>query len=85
MRKTFSLTIFTGGILLMILAFIANNSTSSDISSFFFHGSGNSNSIWFLVSGIAAIIVGVNGLSAGSKSIYRSFSKAKQRIKEKHR
>ena len=66
MNKALSLALLTGGILLLIFGFIAYDSTSSDISRFF-TGLATDKSIWLLVSGFAATIAGVVGLSRGLK------------------
>ena len=66
MNKALSLALLAGGILLLIFGIIAYDSTSSDISRFF-TGSATDKSIWLLVSGIAATIAGLVGLSRGLK------------------
>jgi hypothetical protein len=66
MNKALSLALLAGGILLIIFGIIAYDSTSSDISRFF-TGSATDKSIWLLISGVAATIAGLVGLSRGFK------------------
>jgi hypothetical protein len=66
MNKALSLALLAGGVLLIIFGINAYDSTSSDISRFF-TGSATDKSIWLLVSGVAASIVGLVGLSRGLK------------------
>lgn len=66
MNKALSLALLAGGILLIIFGIIAYDSTSSDISRFF-TGSATDKSIWLLVGGVAATIVGLVGLLRGFK------------------
>jgi len=68
MSKTISLAILAGGILLLILGINAYDSSSSDISRFF-TGSATDKSIWMLVVGVALTVLGLVGLSRGSKIV----------------
>jgi uncharacterized membrane protein YidH (DUF202 family) len=67
MNKALSLALLAGGILLVIFGVIAYDSTSSDISRFF-TGSATDKSMWLLIGGIVAIIVGLFGLMRGLKT-----------------
>jgi uncharacterized membrane protein YidH (DUF202 family) len=67
MNRTFSLAILAGGILLLIFGINAYDSTSSDISRFF-TGSATDKSIWMLIGGVVAIVLGLVGLSRRSKT-----------------
>jgi amino acid permease len=64
MNKTISLAILAGGIVLVIYGVAASKSFSSDISRFF-TGSPTDKTIWLLVVGIVAIIIGLAGLLRG--------------------
>ena len=67
MTKSVSVALLAGGILLLIFGVIAYDSTSSDISRFF-TGSATDKSIWMLLGGVVATILGLGGLMRGSKS-----------------
>jgi hypothetical protein len=64
MNKAVFLAILVGGIVLMIYGVAASESFSSDVSHFF-TGSPTDKTIWLLVGGIVAIIVGLAGLLRG--------------------
>ena len=66
MNRAVSLAILAGGILLMIYGVAASESFSSDISRFF-TGSPTDKTIWMLVGGVVAIIIGLVGLLRVSK------------------
>jgi hypothetical protein len=68
MIKAISLAVLAGGILLLILGIHAYDSSSSDISRFF-TGSATDKSIWMLVSGVVATVLGLVGSLRGSKTI----------------
>jgi hypothetical protein len=68
MNKAISLAVFAGGILLLIFGISAYNSSSSDISRFF-TGSATDKSIWMLVGGVVATVLGLVGLLRGSKKV----------------
>ena len=67
MTKAISLAVLAGGILLLVFGISAYDSTSSDISRFF-SGSATDKSIWMLVGGAAATVLGLVGLLRGSKT-----------------
>jgi hypothetical protein len=64
MNKPISLVILAGGIVLVIYGVAASKSFSSDISRFF-TGSPTDKTIWMLLGGIVAIIIGLAGLLRG--------------------
>ncbi len=64
MIKVVSLAILAGGIVLVVYGIAASGSLSSDISRFF-TGSPTDKTIWLLVGGIVAIIIGLVGLLRG--------------------
>ena len=66
MNKTISLAVLAGGILLLIFGIIAYDSSASDFSRFF-TGSATDKSIWMLVGGVVAVVLGLVGLLRGSK------------------
>jgi hypothetical protein len=61
MNKIISLAILAGGILVMIYGINAVNSTGSDISRFF-TGAPTDRSMWMLVGGVVASVIGLAGL-----------------------
>jgi len=68
MTKAITLALLAGGILLLIFSINAYDSASSDISRFF-TGSATDRSIWMLVGGVALTVLGLVGLSRGSKTV----------------
>ena len=68
MNKILSLVFLAGGIALIICGVSASNSIGSDFSRLF-TGSPTDKSIWLLIGGILAAIVGAAGLVRGSKSL----------------
>ena len=64
MNKVISLAILAVGIVLVIYGVSASESFSSDVSRFF-TGSPTDKTIWLLIGGIVAIIVGLAGLFRG--------------------
>ena len=68
MNKTISLAVLAGGILLLIFGINAYDSSSSDISRFF-TGSATDKSIWMLVGGVVATVLGLVSLMRGSKTV----------------
>ena len=64
MNKAVSLAILAGGIVLVIYGVAASKSFSSDVSRFF-TGSPTDKTMWLLVGGIGAIIIGLFGLLRG--------------------
>jgi uncharacterized membrane-anchored protein len=68
MTKAVSIAVLAGGILLLIFGINAYDSSSSDISRFF-TGSATDKSIWMLVGGVVATVLGLVGLLRGSKTV----------------
>ena len=64
MNKIISLAILAGGIVLVTYGVAASESFSSDISRFF-TGSPTDKTMWLLVGGIVAIVIGLVGLLRG--------------------
>ena len=64
MNKAVMLAILAGGIVLVIYGVSASKSFSSDVSRFF-TGSPTDKTMWLLVGGIVAIIIGLAGLLRG--------------------
>jgi len=64
MNKLISVAILAVGIVLAIYGFSASDSFSSDVSRFF-TGSPTDKTIWLLIGGIIAIIIGLAGLLRG--------------------
>jgi len=68
MNKAISLALLAGGILVAIFGMNAVNSTGSDISRFF-TGAPTDRSMWMLVGGVVASVIGLAGLMLpGSKT-----------------
>jgi hypothetical protein len=63
-NKLISLVILVGGIVLVVVGVAATKSFTSDVSRFF-TGSPTDKAIWMLIGGIAAIVIGMGGLSFG--------------------
>ena len=68
MNKILALALLAGGVALIIYGVNASNSIGSDFSRLF-TGSPTDRSIWLLVGGIVAAVVGAGGLVRGSKSL----------------
>lgn len=66
MNRPLSLALLAGGILLIIFGVNASNSFGSDLSRFF-TGSPTDKAMWMLVGGAVAAVVGLVGLTRGSK------------------
>ena len=66
MNKALALVLLTGGIVLLMYGFIEYDSTSSDISRFF-TDSPTDKSIWMILGGTVATVLGAFGLSRGVK------------------
>jgi len=64
MNKAVMLAILVGGIVLVTYGVAASKSFSSDVSRFF-TGSPTDKTMWLLVGGIVAIIIGLVGLLRG--------------------
>jgi hypothetical protein len=67
MNKAVSIALLVGGIMLIVFGAGASNSAGSGVSRFF-TGAPTDRTIWLLVGGIAASLVGLAGLMRGSKS-----------------
>ncbi|HEY9166618.1 MAG TPA: DUF3185 family protein [Candidatus Kryptonia bacterium] len=68
MIRAISIAVLAGGILLLILGINAYNSSSSDISRFF-TGAATNKSVWLLVGGAVAAVLGLVGLLRGTKKV----------------
>jgi hypothetical protein len=66
MNKLVSLIFLIGGIILIIYGINASNSIGSGFSKMF-TGSPTDKSIWLLVGGIVAAVIGAGGLFRGSR------------------
>jgi hypothetical protein len=67
MNKTISLALLIGGIILIAYGINASNSVNSSVSRMF-NGSPSDRTIWFLVGGTAAAVIGLVGVTRGSRS-----------------
>lgn len=67
MNKIVSLALLIGGVVLIIAGINASNSFSSDVSRFF-TGSPTDKSIWMLIGGTVAAIIGLTGTLRGTKA-----------------
>lgn len=67
MNKTISLALLIIGIILLIAGVAASDSAASGISRFF-TGSPTDKTMWLMIGGIAAVVVGGGGLLSGRKS-----------------
>ena len=67
MNKLLSLALLVGGILLIVYGVNASNSIGSDFSRLF-TGSPTDKSIWLLIGGIVAAVIGAGGLMRRSSS-----------------
>jgi hypothetical protein len=68
MNKPVSIALLAGGVLLIIFGINASNSFSSDVSRVV-TGSPTDKSVWMLVAGVVAAVIGLVGLLRGSKSV----------------
>jgi hypothetical protein len=68
MNKIISLVLLVGGIALIVYGINASDSISSSFSRFF-TGNPTDKTIWLLIGGIAATVVGLVGMLRGSKSV----------------
>jgi hypothetical protein len=68
MNKAISLALLIGGIVLIIYGISAADSLGSDVSRFF-TGNPTDRTIWLLVGGVIAAVIGAVGLGRGSKSL----------------
>jgi hypothetical protein len=67
MNRTISLALLVGGIVLIVYGIAANDSTASGITRFF-TGNPTDKTMWLLIGGVVACIVGSAGLMRDSKS-----------------
>jgi len=67
MNKIISLVLLVGGIVLIVYGINASDSLSSSFSRFF-TGNPTDKTIWLLIGGTAASVVGLVGMLRGSKS-----------------
>jgi uncharacterized protein DUF3185 len=67
MNKALSLALLIGGVILIVYGIGASNSTGSSISRMA-TGSPTDKTIWLLVGGAAATVLGLAGVLSGSKS-----------------
>jgi hypothetical protein len=67
MNKLLSIALLVGGIILIIYGINASNSIGSDFSRLF-TGSPTDKSLWLLIGGIVAALVGAGGLMRRSSS-----------------
>jgi hypothetical protein len=63
-NKLISLAVLASGVVLVVFGVAATKSFTSDVSQFF-TGSPTDKAIWMLIGGIAAIVIGIGGLSLG--------------------
>lgn len=68
MNKAIGIALLAVGIMLIIFGVNASNSFDSSMSRFF-SGHPTNETIWFLVGGVAACIIGVVALLRGPKSV----------------
>jgi hypothetical protein len=66
MSKVISLILLIGGVVLIIYGINASNSIGSSFSRLF-TGSPTDKSIWLLVGGVVAAVIGAGGLFRGSR------------------
>jgi amino acid permease len=64
MNKLTSAVILAAGIVLVVFGVAASESLSSDFSRFF-TGAPTEKTIWMLIAGVIAIVIGLGGLSFG--------------------
>ena len=67
MNKPISLALLVGGIVLIVYGIAASDSTASGFSRFF-TGNPTDKTMWLLIGGAIATIVGGSGLLRGSKA-----------------
>ena len=67
MNRLISLALLVGGIVLIIYGLAAADSVTSDVSRFF-TGNPTDKTMWLLIGGIVASIVGAAGLLRGAKA-----------------
>ena len=67
MNKPISLALLVGGIILIVYGAAASDSVGSGVSRFF-TGSPTDKTMWLLIGGAVAAVVGAAGLVRGSKN-----------------
>jgi len=67
MNKTISLALLIVGIILLISGVAASDSAASGISRFF-TGNPTDKTMWLMIGGLVAVVVGGGGLMRGSNS-----------------
>ncbi|MDF3057586.1 MAG: rane protein [Rariglobus sp.] len=67
MNRLVSLTLLVGGIILLIYGFQASESIGSEFSRLF-TGSPTDKTLWMLIGGAVAALIGAGGLFRGSKN-----------------
>jgi Protein of unknown function (DUF3185) len=67
MNKSLSLVLLVVGLILVVYGVSASESIGSDFSRLF-TGSPTDKTLWLLIGGAAAMIIGAGGLTRGSKS-----------------
>ena len=67
MNRLISLALLVGGIVLIIYGLAAADSVTSDVSRFF-TGNPTDKTMWLLIGGVVASIVGAAGLLRGAKA-----------------
>ena len=64
MNRAISIALLAIGIILIVYGINANDSVSSDVSRFF-TGSPTDRTLWLLIGGVAAAVVGLFGFARG--------------------
>jgi uncharacterized membrane protein YidH (DUF202 family) len=67
MNKIISLALLAAGVVLIIVGVNSSNSFGSDVSRFF-TGSPTNKSVWLLIGGVIAAVLGLAGTLRGSKT-----------------
>jgi hypothetical protein len=67
MNKALSIALLTVGVILIVYGVHASSAFVSDVSRFF-TGSPTDKTVWLLIGGVVAAIVGLSGLFSGSKA-----------------
>jgi hypothetical protein len=67
MNKAISLALLVGGVILIIYGVAASNSNASGVSRFF-TGNPTDKTMWLLIGGAVATVVGTFGFLRGSKA-----------------
>jgi hypothetical protein len=66
MIKIISLALLVGGLVVLIIGFLATNSFSLDVSNYFY-GSPADRVAWMLTGGTVAVVIGLIGVVRGSR------------------